>query len=133
MHHLCLGRLSVFWWYRTGQKPEQFTMDTDPSDCSPHQQQQPEPDSSRNRKAATSRLPEPVLQQTAQPASRTRQHGDSQVCLKSLHRCGLSKIILLCRWIFSIITYFWTAQFLMLWEFYFILFYYQDKIYYKTR
>lgn len=41
-----LFTLSVISWYRAGQKSKQLTMDADPSDCSPHQQQQPEPASS---------------------------------------------------------------------------------------
>ncbi len=84
-------------WYRAGQKSKQLNMDANPSDCSPHQQQQPEPDSSWNRKATPSRLPKPVLQQTAQPACRTRQHGDSQVRNKQSDsiRMKLSKIVLL--------------------------------------
>lgn len=67
---------------RAGEKPEQFAMDTHPPDRSAHQQQQPQPTPSWNRQAPSPGLPESVLQQTTQPASRTRQHGVSQVKTK---------------------------------------------------
>lgn len=104
LKNVCHKLLSVLlWWYRASQKPEQFTMDADPSDGSPHQQQQPEPDSPWNRKAAPSRLPEPVLQQTAQPASWTWQHGDSQVRFNCLYEVLSDWMLSTCRFLKTIV------------------------------
>uniref|UniRef100_A0A8C7J6S6 poly(A)-specific ribonuclease n=1 Tax=Oncorhynchus kisutch TaxID=8019 RepID=A0A8C7J6S6_ONCKI len=63
---------------RSGQKSEQFSVDSHPPDGSTHQRQQPESHPARHRQAATPGLPEPVVQQAPQLARRTRKHGVSQ-------------------------------------------------------
>lgn len=82
---------------RAGEKPEQFAMDTHPSDRSAHQQQQPQPTPSWNRQAPSPSLPELVVQQTTQLASRTWQHGVSQVEAKRTNRNQVSPNLKFCH------------------------------------
>ena len=64
---------------RACAESEQFSVVADPPNGAAHQRQQPEPPPARDLYSSPPRLPQPLLQQAAQPPRGAREHGLSQV------------------------------------------------------